>query len=669
MNFFEHQERARRNTGWLLLLFVLAVIALGIGVYAATLVGLNVSRGHLPLVSVSHEFGRAWTDGPAHPHAARPRAVGDDGVHRAAPLGWWRPEIFAACFALTLLIILLASLARTAGLRAGGVAVAEMMGARVVPPGSAPAGERRLRNVVEEMALAASVPVPQIFVLDEEAGINAFAAGHTPADAAIVVTRGTLERLNRDELQGVIGHEFSHILNGDMRLNIRLMGVLFGILVIGVIGRGMMRIMSGGRRGRGGRGGGAAVAFLLAGALVALVGYAGLFCARLIKAAVSRQREYLADAASVQFTRNPGGIAGALKKIGGFALGSRVNAPRAEEASHFFFNDAVAYGLFTGLFATHPPLAERIRRVDPSFDGSLPEMTDLVADEEEGAAAFAGGAAAPVAADPAAVTAAVGRPRPEHADHAAALLRELPETLREAVGSSFSAVALVYAMVLAREEDVRGRQAEALRARSGAALERETWRLAAALGEIDARWWLPVAQLSLPALRAMTPAQQDTFAATVRDLVAADDRVSLFEFAVTRTLLRRLAAGRVAPPRATIRAPGEVAGECQAVLSCLARHGGSDEVGAQRAYAAGAARLGLPTRWGLLPDAGCALDRVAAALDRLRATVPALRERILDACAHCVLADASVTMAEAELLRVVADALDCPLPPFLAPAA
>jgi len=690
MNFFEHQERARRNTGWLLFLFTVAVVTLGVGVYAATMVGLHASRGRLPLHVVSYEYGsgqlRSHDNGAPYGSSHRPGGYPGRSAGARAPLGWWRPDIFVACFAGTLIVILLASLSRTAGLRAGGTAVAEMMGGRLVPPGTGAPRERRLRNVVEEMALASSIPVPQIFVLDQEESINAFAAGHTPADAAVVVTRGTLERLNRDELQGVIAHEYSHILNGDMRLNLRLMGVLFGILVIGIIGRGMMRIMPGMRRGRGGRGGGVAAAFLITGALVALVGYAGLVCARLIKAAVSRQREYLADAASVQYTRNPHGIAGALKKIGGFVLGSQVKTPRAEEASHFFFHSAVSYTLFSGLFSTHPPLRERIRRVDPSFDGKFTEVR-LLAPEEPAAVeaelaagaalgagmaaagGLAGGAGARIAADPAAVTAQVGRPQPEHADYAAALLRELPDALREAVGSGFSAGALIYAMLLSDDEAVRQRQIAGVRERSGPELERETWRLSAALGGTDPRWWLPVAKLALPALRQMTPAQQARFADTVGELIAADAQVSLFEFAISRTLLRHLAAGREGPPKISIRTLGPVLGDCQVILSCLARQGQANETSAQRAYAAGAARLQAPTRLGLLPAARCALDAVDLALERLRATAPRVREQILDACAHCVLADATVTLEETELLRVVADALDCPLPPFLVPAA
>ena len=222
---------------------------------------------------------------------------------------------------------------------------------------------RRYRNIVEEMAIASGVPVPEIYVLEAENGINAFAAGYAPGDAAIAVTRGALETLDRDELQGVVAHEFSHILNGDMRLNIRLMGVLFGIMVLGLIGRLIVRggyhtsIVSS-RRDRG------TPVVLIVGLGLVILGGIGVFFARLIKAGVSRQREYLADASAVQFTRQSEGIANALKKIGGYADGSSITAADPEEVSHMLFGSG---SRLAGLFATHPPLTKRIQALDPGL--------------------------------------------------------------------------------------------------------------------------------------------------------------------------------------------------------------------------------------------------------------------------------------------------------------
>src|SRR6266480_2477874 len=267
-------------------------------------------------------------------------------------------EVFLITAFGTLGIIGAGSFFKTLSLARGGRAVAELLDGRLVNPNSTDAHERKLLNVVEEMSIASGVPVPQVYVMDGEAGINAFAAGHSASDAAISVTRGYMKMPSRDELQGVIGHEFSHILNGDMRVNLRLMGLVFGILCLTVIGRILIR--TSGRKNP----------LPLLGLALIIIGWAGVFFGRLIQAAVSRQREVLADASAVQFTRNPSGLAGALKKIGGLTDGSRINSPHAEEASHLFF----ANGLGNSFFATHPPLVERIRALDPSFDGRFPRV-------------------------------------------------------------------------------------------------------------------------------------------------------------------------------------------------------------------------------------------------------------------------------------------------------
>ncbi|HSJ06056.1 MAG TPA: M48 family metallopeptidase, partial [Longimicrobiales bacterium] len=316
MDFFQAQDTARSRTRTLVVLFVAAVVAIIAAVYTVVHMVLGPGPG-------------AGIDLP----------------------------LLLLVATLTTGLVAAGSTARTLQLRQGGGRVAELLGGRRVRPDSTDEAERRLINVVEEMSIAAGTPVPAIYVLDHEAGINAFAAGYTVDDAAVAVTRGTLETLNREELQGVIAHEFSHILNGDMRLNIRLMGLLFGILLLAIVGRGL--IHSGARGGRGRRGGGGGGQVAVLGLALILVGYIGVFFGRLIQAAVSRQREYLADAAAVQYTRNPEGLAGALSKIGNASAGSRLYDHHAQEAGHLLFANGVGSG-FISLMATHPPLDERI---------------------------------------------------------------------------------------------------------------------------------------------------------------------------------------------------------------------------------------------------------------------------------------------------------------------
>ena len=332
MNFFDAQDQARRATRWLVVIYVLATALIVAGITLVVGVAL---------------YSASSTSIARHP---------GEFLQAQAP-------VLAAAAIITALFIVGATLYRTTVLSAGGGRVATDMGGTRVSADVADPLQRRLRNVVEEMAIASGVPVPEIYVLEQESGINAFAAGYAPGDAAIAVTRGTLELLDREELQGVVAHEFSHILNGDMRLNIRMMGVLYGIMVLGLIGRMILRGSHRGRMVSGRRGKGAGGVVLI-GLGLAIFGAIGVFLARIVKAAVSRQREFLADASAVQFTRQTRGIADALKKIGGYAEGSLIQATDPEEISHMLFGTGAR---LSGLFATHPPLTERIQALDPSF--------------------------------------------------------------------------------------------------------------------------------------------------------------------------------------------------------------------------------------------------------------------------------------------------------------
>ncbi len=417
MDYFQNQDVARKRTGLLVFLFITAVILIVLSVYFA--IGLVLEL-------------------------AEPQGPGET-VQGLARL--WNPELFGMVALGTSGLIAGGSLFKIAALSGGGHTVAELLGGRLLHPDKASPDERRLLNVVEEMAIASGLPVPPVYLLENEAGINAFAAGHTSGDAVVAVTSGTLQRLTRDELQGVIAHEFSHILNGDMRLNIRLMGVLFGILVIGLTGWIIFRSSMGGGYVRVGARDDDRKGFNpipLIGLALYIIGYVGVFFGNLIKAAVSRQREFLADASAVQFTRNPDGIAGALKKIGALAEGSRVGDSHAEEASHMFFGEAVS-GLneLFGLLSTHPPLIERIQRIDPSFTG---DFSQVRLDRIEEAAPtrqrlIPGMRSGVMGLTAAAAVARVGTIDQAHIDYAADLKESFPAPLAQAVRDPLGAQA------------------------------------------------------------------------------------------------------------------------------------------------------------------------------------------------------------------------------------
>jgi Zn-dependent protease with chaperone function len=651
MNFFALQEKARQRTGQLIFFYGLAVALIVIVIY----------------------FVLGFAFGWFYPEEAE------------VPT-FWLPEQFLFTAIGVVGVIGLGTLYQVYALAAGGSAVAEMLGGRLVQAQTRDPLERRFLNVVEEMALASGIPVPRAYVLDEEKGINAFAAGLSTSSAVVAVTRGCLETLNRDELQGVVGHEFSHILNGDMKLNLRLIGVLHGILLVSLIGYALFRMAGifGGER-RSSRdsknsGGSAALAIMLAGLAIWLVGYIGVFFANLIKSAVSREREYLADASAVQFTRNPQGLAGALKKIGALSAGSRIVSANAGQASHLFFANGM-HGAWLNLLATHPPLVERIRRIEPAFDGQFDKVRmdrSAVATEAParaaGVAAFAGAAAAaPVSS--VSLNSLSGQVGAQGGDYLAFVhqfVGALPAALREALHDVNEARAVAFALLLSSDLRTRNQQLALLQSRCGAPCRERAEAMAALIGQVPRNGLLPLGDLALGTLRQIPQDEYETFRSTAMALTAADERIDLFEYAVLRMMVRRLdtAFGRGRKPGPPISRLSDVRRECESLLGGLARFGQAEESAAQQAFAPAMEKLfsGMPAR--LPPMERCGLKDVDEALIRLADLRPALKEAVLDACGRCAAHDGTVTVAEADLLRAVADALDCPVPPLsLRPAA
>ena len=633
MNFFERQASARRATTWLVVLFALAVAGIVLAVDAAAFLAYGGAAGKEP---------------------------GEVGA-----------LLVFSTFA-TVLVIGLGSLYRIATLRGGGDAVALQMGATAVPADTADFHLRRLRNVVEEIAIASGVPVPRVYVLEQDAGINAFAAGYTPSDAAITVTRGALDRLNRDELQGVVAHEFSHVLNGDMRLNIRLMGVLFGILMLSVIGR---KVLQFGGRGRDSKGAGA----VLAAALIAMVvGSIGLFFARMIKAGVSRRREWLADASAVQFTRQTQGLAGALKKIGGLHAGSALHdRGNAEEVSHMLFGDGVG---FHGLFATHPPLLQRIQALEPQFRSEQLERLEaqwaaappdgLEEDARLGLTTRGEGrlpdADAALRVTPPMVVAQIAQPRPDDYRRADAIGARMPDRLRDLAAGRDTVVPLLCALLLDDDEAVAARQHAEIRARLGDAAATRARELRPAVADLHPMLRLPLAALAFPVLRLRPRPELDAFLDTVHAVVHADDRVSLFEYCLGRLLDVQVRESLDPARHATFgrRRLPEVRAEVATLLAVLAQAGHDAPAQAQRAYLAGLARVFPRDRVDYAPPANGvpALDGVLAAVDALD---PLAKQAVVEALVATVAFDGTVCVAEAELLRTLCAALHCPLPPML----
>ncbi|MCA9529905.1 MAG: M48 family metallopeptidase [Myxococcales bacterium] len=670
MDFFAQQAKVRRTSRRLVALFVLAVVSIVVVIdgVAGLLLGLFSQRPDLDYAS---------------------------DVAGVAPVTQWDWQTLLLISAVVLATILVGSLYRVLTLRGGGAAVARAMGATPVPTDTTDPVWRRLRNVIEEIAIASGVPVPDIFVMEREPGINAFAAGYTPADAAVCVTQGCLDKLTRDELQGVIAHEFSHVLNGDMRLNIRLMGLLFGILVLGIIGRVIIEAsaQSTSARRSSDRNGGAA-ALALAGLTLLIVGYVGFFFGRLIQAAVSRSRESLADASAVQFTRQTAGIAGALKKIAALAEGSQLQAHNKQEVAHMLFGEG---GGVLRLFATHPPLPERIRDLGETWDeeevraiGRAWAAPRRAADPDSPSASLSGFAppqvSAAVAAAPgesaamphprarrsvkaASVSAHVGQPASEDFGFAGTLHRRVPQRLVVAARQPREATAVVLALALDDDASLRAAQLTHIEALLGGDRAHDAERAIPSLAGLHPMLRLPLAALAFPSLKRGPHAELARLVQTLDALAHADHRVDLHEYCLL-TLLRLQLQDVLSPPSGFV--PGrrrlQDATESYATLCAIvAAHGHDDDTTARHAWSRAMAEAlpGYSGQYTVPRDWQAAFD---GALERLDALRPADKARVVRGLTVAVSEDDVVTVAEAELLRVICAALHCPLPPLVGEA-
>jgi len=644
MDFFEQQDKARKKTKWLVLYFIIAVALIIAMMYWVVLIASFYFRLH----------NRSF-------------------LTNAAEISWWDSKVFLGTAIGTLAVIFGGCLYKIHELAEGGSALAESLGGRLIATNTTDLDERKLLNVVEEMSIASGVAMPQVYVLDEEMGINAFAAGHTTSDAAVAVTHGAMKLLGRDELQGVIGHEFSHILNGDMKLNIRLIGILFGILCIATIGRGFMQA-------RGKNAGGA----VLLGALLLLIGSIGVFFGRLIQAAVSRQREFLADASSVQFTRNPGGLSGALQKIGGYGYGSWLISANAPDAGHLFFGNGNPRPIFS-MMSTHPPLEERIHAIDQTWDGKFPRVDRKEIEAEmhaieikrvkesrpvffDGKMIILGGMTAQ-AAQPVKKYAmpAIGNPTPLHLEYAEKLRDALPDNLRATVREPLDATALIYAILLSCDDNLRAQQLAEISKRVSQSVADKTAALFPDVSKIAAHVHLPIVNLALGALKQLTCEQFEQFYATLDWLVDCDGKVELFEFVLQKIVQRHLAPNfrKIKPPVIQFYSIKPLVPDCAVLLSAIAY---GDTKSPQAAFDAGAPYLRSPddSELQLRQLAACGIDELDAALNRLVQAAPQIKKNLLDACVHVAGADGQIAEMQAELLRAFADTLDCPMPPLLA---
>ena len=637
--FFQYQEAARRKTLLLIAYFFLAVVLIVVSIYFAAY-----------FVFI---------------------AAGDINSSDFSQKSLWDPAIFSIVSSLTLIVVLFGSLYKIWQLRAGGSVIARELGGRLLNPNTLDLREKRLLNVVEEMAIASGMSMPPVYLLDDEQGINAFAAGYSSGNAVIGVTAGCLDQLSREELQGVMAHEFSHILNGDMRLNIRLIGILNGILIIGLTGHFLVRssLYSGRSRyrrnnDREGHGG-----IVLFGVALFVIGYIGVFFGKLIKAAVSRQREFLADASAVQFTRNSEGIGGALVKIARLSMGSSIASPHAEEASHLFFSNGLSRTFFQ-MLATHPPIPERLKRIDPKYRLETFQMTpapysDMLSSEQ--ISGFSTSRAQSFEVTPDSVSSRVGTLDAAHIEYARGLINSFPARTLAAAHDPLGARAIVYALLLDEDRKTFASQIEYLKERESPEAVQQVYGLLGQLKQLGDSHRLPLIDLCISALRLLSQNEYQMFRTDVEHLIQADQKVSLFEFTLMRILFRHIECHFPDAVQAESKSfSGEVYGKaCLVAIAALARFGSQGEKAQQEAFQQAMDFLAPGKQVDFPQGSDISLNAIDQALSVLEYSSMKTKQKIIEACVLAISADGVISVVEAELLRAIGDSLDCPIPPFL----
>jgi Zn-dependent protease with chaperone function len=634
MNFFQSQAKARSQTKRLVLLFVLAVISL---VLLTNLLVMGV-------------FGYFGLDG---------QSITLDYIKHQ--FDWQR---FLTISVVVIIFVALGSIYKLMSLRQGGRVVAEALGGTLINQNTDNLQYRVLLNVVEEMAIASGTPVPLVFVLKDESAINAFAAGFSIKDAVIGVTQGALDCFSRDELQGVIAHEFSHIVNGDMRINLRLMGILHGIMLLGLLGYYIMRVSGGSSRSKDS----GKLVFLGLGLVV--IGYGGMFFGNAIKASVSRQREYLADASAVQFTRDNQGIANALKKIGGYNKGSKLESPEAQSISHAFFSNALT-NKFTSLFATHPPLPKRIKQIEPNWSGKFETVKvtnrpPLLGGQETSVSDFSDKAdKLASAAFTHSLLEGVGQVTSSNVALAKNQIAAIPKSIRELVHSSQGAEAFVYALLLtdnSSDKTFIEKQWRYLQTCLPLPLFELIEQYSQAVTELRLEHRLPLVEMALPQLRGMPESRFEAMLEQMRCLVFTDNKLSIFEWAITNIVASYLQTefGHADQKQVKYSSTGAVQQHIEVGLSILLYEFCQASEHATILQEANEI-LGLRTI-SLIPLQKLNIEDFSKAVQALSKLAPEPKEKVLQTCIFAVTQDQHYSPQEHETIRAIADCLACPMP-------
>jgi len=669
MNFFEHQDEAKHQTKRLVIYFFIALVFIIISLILVITTALDYSiyEQQFRESKQSNYFSYLFSQ------------------HGTTML-WVSLGTVALVGGI--------SLVRTLTLREGGHVVAEWVGARQVSYDTQDHKEQQLLNIVDEMSIASGAPRPGVYLMDDEMGINAFAAGYSSSNAVIAVTRGTLEQLSRDELQGVIAHEFSHILNGDMRLNIRLMGVLAGILFIGNIGLLMIRSIAFTRRRS--RGNNGIFGIIAIGLAVAAIGFIGVFCGRLIRAAVSRQREYLADASAVQFTRNPDGITNALNKIRLISSSSKIENKHAEEMSHMYFGEAFPLVFFSGWLASHPPLPDRITRINPQFDleAELNELDKLDSSQKKSSknkstkskasknAALSGLYSGFSANAGESIVETTGTISNEQVEYGKSIHSLFSANIMLCLQSETGLRALLYALMLDQRSGFRQRQLELINASGETSVASKAAALYHEVTELEPKTKLPLFNLLLPELRrqiqatltqnenkmtnarnsGMTDAACIAILDTIEKIITIDEHISIKEFIYLLAIDANLNPKANQAIKTKYTKLKKIPKQTAMLIALMSIAGHEDPAMQKQAYNAGIKAAELGSNSSIQLDS-FSYAECRNAMYEIKKLKPQAKKMMMRALAETALSDETITLEEFDLLRSLAMALDCPIPP------
>ncbi|MDO5580724.1 MAG: M48 family metallopeptidase [Planctomycetia bacterium] len=689
MNFFLRQDEARKKTGLLVFLFIVAVFLTFLAVHTLIAFAVMLSAGN----TQQPDLLRHWLD----------------------------PSLLMIDFFSVSLVVFGGSLFKIASLSSlQGDGIAQSLGGRLVDRDTKDPRERRLLNIVEEMALASGIHVPNVYVLDGEEHINAFAAGFTPNTSVVSVTSGALNYLSRDELQGVVAHEFSHIINEDTRISLRLMGILFGLEMLVLIGMLLVRALyyvrftSDSDSDSDSKGAGTMIVIflMLLGLGLIIIGWIGMFFSNIIRAAVSRQREFLADASAVQYTRNPDGIGGALKKIGSPAIGSQIDNSNAVGAGHLFIGSVLKPGFFSSMFDSHPDLTVRIQRIDPSFDGTFPETIDPIdpitgrsaivnqqsTSQNAGASknpfilqntVFKGTNLPPIVVGTATAAAVVdasasnldqlGTVDEKKLVIANELLQAIPEELSSAARGRQTACDTICAILMDTDSELGNTEIIPFENRlQKSPVLAAQWKILAKtfpqesldrirhyyeiLQTLPSSIKIPIAEIAFPSLKEMEKTNYQTFRNALVELITADKKVDLFEYTLQQYLIRDLDRyyGFTKPEAVKYFKIREILPMYQNVLSYLAYAGNDDLEEVQKAFKDGCSELSITGP--ILPKEKCTSFAFGSALSELAKASPILKKQLLSSFYRCIASDGIITMKEGELIRAISATLDAPMP-------